>query len=83
MRKEKMMQAWSDYRKLNDMPFDGYAIEVYVEDEESWDKWHSVSYAANKNEANERFDAFVAKYPGEKVRIKAPSHLSHSIIREV
>ena len=82
MRKEQMMQEWKEYRQSNTMPFDGWVIEVYVEEEKSLDKWHSISYAANECEANERFDAFAAKYPCDKFRIKAPSHLSHSIVRE-
>ncbi len=62
--------------------FDGWNVKIFVEDEESNDKWYTLVSTTEEN-ANIAFDFFASKFKGEKIRLIAPSHLSRSIWKEI
>lgn len=82
MKKQDFLTYSQTHELHKHFAFDGWHVNIYVEDEESYDKWHTLISTSTDKEANEAFIFFTNKFPKEKIRIVAPSHLAHSIVKE-
>ena len=80
MKKQDFLKYFDEKQLHKYIEFDGYTIKIYVEDEESSDKWYTL-ISTNKKNSEKAYEYFTKKFPNELINLIAPSHLSYMIIK--